>query len=681
MTHALHTPSGRGLTWTSESDALLRVHSAHASQISVCILDAVDPDWVQREVPLERTGDEWVASIPDLAPGSRYALRADGNRSTFDPQVLLLDPYARAVGHYGHGWQSVALAPSTFDWQGVERPDVPRDRRVIYEAHARGLTAACPEVPAEIRGSYAALAHPAVIEHLTGLGVTTLELLPIHAFATERRLRALGLTNYWGYNSLAFFAPHPRYGSPQAQSAGPQAIVTELKTAIRELHRAGIQVVLDVVYNHTAEGRSDPTLHFRGLDDDLYYRKDAAGRYVDTTGCGNTLNCGELAVQQLIMDSLRYWVQEYRVDGFRFDLAATLGRGTDGAFHRDHPLLTAIGDDPVLSESLIIAEPWDVGIGGWQSGGFPPPWSEWNDHFRDTARTFWLSDTAAERRNGQVRGSVGKLADALAGSAALIGSERGPLNSINFITAHDGFTLADVVSYTSKHNLGNGEGNRDGTENNHSFNFGVEGPSSDPEVLDTRDRAARNLMATLLFSAGTPMFTAGDELLRSQQGNNNAYCHDSTLTWLDWSVDERRQRFRDTVARLIQLRRDNSSLRPIRYGSTDERVPSASVLHWFNAQGTQMTHDEWNQSGMRTIQLFSRSTPEVEDLNRTLVVIHGTEQDTRITLPEVDGVAEYTLLWDSAWTSPAAAPSAEVTGHPGRALDVSGMSVLLFRAN
>ncbi len=673
----LTTPTQRGVSWDANGLATVTVFSASARSVSVCTLDPIDPTWVLSETALHRVGDEWTAPVPDLKPHGLYALRADGTTGAFSPDALLLDPYATAVTHFGHDWQSVALMPDPFDWQETSRPLTPRDRVVIYEAHVKGLTYTHPDVPAEIRGSYAALGHPAIIDHLTGLGVTTLELLPIHAYASEPRLRALGLVNYWGYNTVGFFAPHPRYASPAAQASGPAAIIEELKTAIRELHRAGIQVVLDVVYNHTAEGRNGPLIHFRGLDEATYYRRDKRGRYIDTTGCGNTVNFGEVAPQQLVMDSLRHWVSEYQIDGFRFDLAATLGRDTQTHFDPEHPLLTAITTDPALADTIMIAEPWDVGIGGWQSGSFHKPWREWNDHYRDNARTFWLSDTAAERRQGHVRGAVGKLAHSLAGSAQDFARERGPLASINFVTAHDGFTLADLVTYSTKHNIGNGEGNRDGTENNHSFNFGVDGPTTDPEIIRDRHRAARNLMATLVFSAGTPMITAGDETLRTQRGNNNGYCHDSALTWINWNIDDASRDFRKTVSHLLQLRAENPALRPIRFGVHDTETPSASEMEWFNTEGHNMSIDDWNRTGVRTLQYFSSSTPEFEQHNQTLTIIHGSESDVTVVLPHPAGVTSYRLAWDSSWERP---QDTDTEWPPGAHVRITGMSVLLLIA-
>lgn len=674
----LIAPTTRGVTWDDSGIATLSIHSATASNVCVCTLDPVDPSWILSETPLERHGNEWSAQVPEIHPGTLYALRADGDGRRFSPDALLLDPYARAVTHFDHAWQGVALPAQPFDWQGTQRPLIPRDRVVIYEAHLKGLTNRHPDIPAEIRGSYAALGHPAVIDHLTRLGVTSLELLPIHVFATESRLRSHGLVNYWGYNSVGFFAPHPRYGSSAAQQAGPAAVIAELKTAIRELHRAGIQVFLDVVYNHTAESDdTGPLISFRGIDDETYYRHDEWGRYIDTTGCGNTVDFGNLAPQQLVLDSLRYWVSEYQVDGFRFDLAATLGRGPDARFDPNHPLLNAITSDPMLSNTVVIAEPWDVGMGGWQSGAFRKPWHEWNDHFRDNARTFWLSDTAVERRQGCVRGSVGRIAESLAGSAPVFSHERGPLASVNFVTAHDGFTLADLVSYNAKHNIGNGEGNRDGTENNHSYNFGVEGPSADDSVRHDRFRAARNLIATVLFSGGTPMITAGDEILRTQSGNNNAYCQDSELTWLNWDINDDQRDFRDTVSHLIRLRAENPALRPTRFAIQDQTTPSASQMEWFNTDGHHMLTDDWNRTGVRTLQFYAVSTPEFEQLSRTLTVIHGADADIAITLPHPAGVARFRLAWDSSWTSP---QPTTVSWAPGETVQVSGPSVLLLIA-
>ncbi len=415
--------------------------------------------------------------------------------------------------------RSVVLADG-FDWGDDRRPDVPWSQTVVYEAHVRGLTQRLPGVPEHLRGTYAGLAHPATVEHLTSLGVTTVELLPVHAFTHEPALARRGARNYWGYNTLSFFAPHAAYASV----ADPAAVLREVKGMVRLLHQAGLEVVLDVVYNHTAEqGREGATLSWRGLDNQAYYRLDDNGRDVDVTGCGNTLDLCHPRAVQLALDSLRYWAEQVHVDGFRFDLATALARGRDDAFDPDHPFLVALRTDPVLSRLKLVAEPWDVGPHGWRTGQFPPPMAEWNDRFRDTVRTFWLADAARAAR-GEPGHGVRELATRLSGSQDLFGvGDRGPLASVNYLAAHDGFTVADTTAYERKHNEANGEGNRDGHDDNRSWNHGVEGDSEVPAVVAARRRSIRSLLGTLLLSTGVPMLAAGDELGRTQGGNNNAY--------------------------------------------------------------------------------------------------------------------------------------------------------------
>jgi glycogen operon protein len=448
---------------------------------------------------------------------------------------------------------------------------------------------------------------------------------------------------------------------------------------VRRLHEAGLEVVLDVVYNHTAEeGRRGPTYSFRGIDNASYYRHDAHGRYVDTTGCGNTLDFGHAAPQRLVLDSMRYFAEVLQVDGFRLDLAATLGRDDHGAYTPEHPLLRGMLEDPVIGASKLIAEPWDVGPGGWQTGDFPAGFSEWNDRYRDRMRDFWLGDLRRERETGSAGSGIGRFATRLAGSANTFSQERGPLASLNFVTAHDGFTLADLTAYDLKHNLGNGEQNRDGADHNNSYNHGVEGDTDDPEIRAARRRSIRNLLGTLLLSAGVPMITAGDEYGRSQRGNNNAYCHDSELTWLAWRDDERDAGLLATVRRLLRLRAENPALRPVRFGRFGETIPSASQMDWFNAEGTTMTIDDWNSPEQRTLQFLAASTPEFEAFNRILLVVHGLETEVTVRLPAHEGVDRYTLLWDSGHDD-----ISEVQGEhlPGDERVMAPTSMLLFRAD
>jgi glycogen operon protein len=660
-----------------------RVWSANASELDLCIFDAKDAGWIVETLPMVR--DEhgvWEASSDTLVPGTRYSVRASGPGGPthrFDPSRDLLDPYARGLARARDGnWRSY-VQDGTFDWGKSVKPGIALDHTVLYEAHAKGLTKLNPKLPEKLRGTYAGLAHKSTIAYLKDLGITTIELLPVHQSLSEQRLIKQGLVNYWGYNTLNFFTPNAEYATAQAQKGGTGAVLREFKSMVKALHEAGLEVVLDVVFNHTAEeGPTGPTNSFRGLDNASYYRTDDKGHYVDVTGCGNTLDFSRDATQRLVLDSLRYWANEVQVDGFRFDLAVTLGRGANLDYDKNHPLLRAILDDPQLQGVKMISEPWDVGPNGWQVGTFPVGYSEWNDGYRDRMRDFWLSDIGAARRDGVAPNGIGSLARRLAGSAHVFSQERGPLASVNFITAHDGFTMADLTAYNEKHNLGNGEGNRDGTGNNHSFNHGVEGPTSDPAVLAARSKAMRNLLGTLVLSAGIPMITAGDEFGRSQRGNNNAYCHDNELTWLPWTHEDWQDDLLSVSRHLLQLRRENPALRPVRYGKWGETVPSATQMDWYNKEGLSMTLVDWDSPAERTLQYLAASTPEFEEFNRILLVVHGLEEDATVTLPEHDGVSSYTLLWDSSRDD----ISGLTPEHgPGSELIIAGASMQLFRAH
>lgn len=667
-----------------DSGGTLRVWSASATAVELCIFDDRDSTWVAETLPLTRgDGDVWSVSTPLLAPGVRYSVRADGPREPghdFDPQRHLIDPYARGLARTPDGdWRGYVQEPDTFDWGTSRKPGIALDHTVLYEAHAKGLTKLNSRVPDELRGTYAGLAHPSTIEYLQSLGVTTIELLPVHQSVSEQRLIKQGLTNYWGYNTLNFFTPHAEYATRAAQVGGTGAVLREFKGMVKLLHEAGLEVVLDVVYNHTAEeGPKGPTSSLRGLDNRNYYRQAADGSYIDTTGCGNSLNTATPAAQRLVLDSLRYWAKDVQIDGFRFDLAAELGRDADHEFQPDHPLLLAIRDDPQLSDVKIIAEPWDVGLGGWQVGNFPDGWSEWNDGYRDRMRDFWLTDIGAARSGGVAPNGIGSLARRLAGSAHVFSQERGPLASVNFITAHDGFTMADLTAYNTKHNLGNGENNRDGTDNNHSFNHGAEGPTTDAVILDARRKAMRNLLGTLLLSAGIPMLTAGDEFGRTQRGNNNAYCHDSELTWVPWEHEDWQEDLLQVAQDLTRFRRENPALRPVRYGKWGETVPSATQMDWYNKQGQSMSLEDWDSPAERTLQYLAASTPEFEDFNRILLIVHGLEDDVDVILPAHEGVAGYSLLWDSALEEHV---DPDVDYLPGSTRRVSGASMQLFRAH
>ena len=662
----------------------IRVWSASATAIELCLFTEKDPNWVSETVRLEQ--DEhgvWSGSSPWLKAGAQYSLRATGPTGphhAFTPSLHLLDPYARGLTRTSQGgWRSY-MQDDAFDWGGVQKPQTPLDHTVIYEAHAKGLSKLNPDVPQRLRGTYAGLAHESNLAYLKDLGVTAVELLPVQQFVSEQRLVKQGLRNYWGYNTLHYFTPHHSYASRSAQYGGTGAVLREFKGMVRLFHEAGIEVILDVVYNHTAEeGPAGPTTSFRGLDNANYYRQMADGGYIDVTGCGNTLNFSHPAAQRMVLDSLRYWANEVQIDGFRFDLAPALGRNENAIFDPNHPLLHAIVNDPALAGVKMIAEPWDVGMGGWQSGNFPVGWAEWNDGYRDRMRDFWLTDVASEHAYGVASHSIGGMARRFAGSAHVFSRERGPLSSVNFVTAHDGFPLADLTAYNQKHNLGNGENNRDGTDNNHSYNFGIEGPTDSASITTARRRAMRNLLGTLLLSAGVPMITAGDEFGRSQNGNNNAYCHDSELTWLPWTHEPWQQDLREVTKKLLRLRRENPALRPVRFGAQATPTPSASEMSWYNADGATMSTDNWDSPASRTMQYMATSTPEVEAFNQILLIVHGQQHPTEITLPRHKGVRSYTLLWDSA--RDAVEEGAQPVLKPGAELAVAGRSMVLLRAD
>ena len=629
----------------------VHVYSASASAIDFVLLDPKEPSKELGRISLNRDGDVWSAEDPRIVTGVHYSLKAEGPegpRHGFNPSIDLIDPYATGVVREGpRDFHCVAIDRS-FDWQGVEKPKTPLAETIIYEAHARGLTRGNTALPDDIRGTYAALAHESTIAHLKKIGVTAVELLPIQAFISEPRLINMGLINYWGYNTINFFTPHHRYASTGALAAGPDAIARELKTAIRELHRAGIEVILDVVYNHSAEGGYLGLTHsYRGLDNSSYYRMDDAGNYHDTTGCGNSFNFANPWVVKMTMDSLRYWTEEYQIDGFRFDLATTLARDESNQYDPNHPFLLQLAGDPVLSESKLIMEPWDVGLGGWQTGNFPDPFSEWNDRYRDSVRRFWLTDIATARETGSHHNGVADLATRMAGSKDIVHGPLGTLGSINFITAHDGFNLRDLVSYNVKHNQANGESNRDGNNNNFSFNHGEEGHSSDHEVNAKRHKAAKNLLATLMFSSGVPMFTAGDERGKTQKGNNNAYCQDNVLSWVNWELSEHDKDLEDTFAILTGLRKENPSLRSPNFGNFDEPVPGSDMIKWYNADGEIMPAEQWDSPENRTLMRLTVNIDEQGTKNSSLLVIHGAETELELTLPESEHLSEYQLLWTS----------------------------------
>ncbi len=615
-------PYPLGATWDGRG-VNFAIFSEHAEKIELCLFDSAEAERESHRVTLpEQTDRVWHGYLAGVRPGQHYGYRVHG---PYDPQSgqrfnhhkVLVDPYAKAVGRittwhdemfgYRVGDSDEDLSfderdnarfvplgvviDDSFDWQDDRGPDVPWHKTVIYELHVKGFTRRHPEVPEELRGTYAGLATEPVIRHLTELGVTSVELLPVHHHVDDRHLVEKGLSNYWGYNTLAFFAPDLRY----AVGCGPSEAVKEFKEMVRKLHVAGIEVILDVVYNHTAEGNHlGPTLSFRGIDNAAYYRlmPEDPRYYMDFTGCGNTLNMMHPRVLQLIMDSLRYWVLEMHVDGFRFDLASALAREL---YEVDKlaAFFDIIHQDPVISRVKLIAEPWDLGEGGYQVGNFPVGWTEWNGKYRDCARRFWKGtpDTTAE------------FATRLSGSSDLYEHNgRRPNASINFITCHDGFTLQDLVSYNEKHNEANGEENRDGHDDNESWNCGAEGRTDDPEVLALRERQKRNLISTLLLSQGVPMLLAGDELSQTQDGNNNGYCQDNELTWLDWDLDDSRRSFLEFTRRMIRLRGEQPvlHLRRFFHGRSIRESPVKDVM-WFRETGEEMSDEDWNVAQLRCL--------------------------------------------------------------------------------
>ncbi len=675
--------------------------SVAAERVELCLFDEDDSGTlVETKVDVaEVDAFVWHCYLPHVQPGQRYGYRVHGPYEPerglrCNPAKLLLDPYAKAT-HREIDWDEslfgypfgdpdgrndadsaehmtlgVVINPY-FDWEGDRHPQTPYNDTVLYEAHVKGLTWLHPDVPKEDRGTYAGLAHPAVVAHLQKLGVTALELMPVHQFIQDSTLLDKGLRNYWGYNTLAFFAPHAAYA---AQGDGQQ--VQEFKSMVKTMHAAGIEVILDVVYNHTAEGNHlGPTLSFKGIDNPAYYRlvEDDQRYYMDYTGTGNSLNVRHPHSVQLIMDSLRYWVTEMHVDGFRFDLAATLAR----EFYDVDKLSTffeLVQQDPVVSQVKLIAEPWDIGPGGYQVGGFPPLWTEWNGAYRDTVRDFWRGEPA-----------LGVFASRLAGSADYYEhSGRRPFASINFVTAHDGFTLRDLVSYNEKHNEANGEDGNDGESHNRSWNHGVEGPTDDPDVLELRARAQRNFLTTLLLSQGVPMLLHGDELGRTQQGNNNTYAQDSELSWVDWeSADQPLVEFTSAV---VALRREHPIFRRRRFFTgTTVRTGDDTRLNdivWLDVDATPMEGDAWHAGAGATIGMYLNGDgiPGLDPTGNPikdhhfLLYFHAGPDPVTVTLP----AEEYAASWDVVIDT--GAEAAETTPRAaGSTLELTGRSVAVLR--
>ena len=642
-----------GATWDGEGTNFA-VFSENAEAVELCLLDH---ERRETRIPVTQcTAHIWHTYLPGVGPGQRYGYRVHGpwdpaRGLMFNPAKFLIDPYAKAIdGHPDTAdprvnpftsdgeisladslpamSASVVIDPD-FDWGDDRPPCTPWNDTIIYEAHARGFTIANPDIPQALRGTYAGLAHPAAIAHLTNLGVTALELLPIHHIADEPPLLARGMRNYWGYSSIGYLAPDSRYAADQGRQ------VDEFRAMVKALHAAGIEVILDVVYNHTAEGEpTGPMLSFKGIDNSAYYRlnPDNPSQYMDFTGTGNSLNPVNPSVLRLIMDSLRYWVLEMHVDGFRFDLAATLAREFWDV-DRLSGFFDTIHQDPVLSQVKLIAEPWDLGEGGYQVGNFPVLWAEWNGKYRDAIRDFW---------RGQ--GSVAEFASRFAGSSDLYQDDgRSPFASINFITAHDGFTLADLVAFNDKHNEANGEDNRDGTNDNRSWNCGVEGPTDDPDVMEIRTRQVRNLMATLLLSEGVPMICGGDEVGRTQRGNNNAYCQDNDLSWLSWSFDDNARQMLEVTRRLIAIRRANPVFRRRDFLTGTEVMNSGLPdVMWFHVDGHQVDDGAWGDPGVQTLAVFlnGREIPSPGPTGERitgesfLLVVNSAHGEVKLTLPD-----------------------------------------------
>ncbi len=665
------SPFPLGATWDGKGTNFA-VFSAHATQVEVCIFDGEAGREAARIALPEYTDEVFHGYLEGVGPGTFYGFRVHGPYAPeeghrFNPNKLLLDPYARAhagrlqwdpaVFGYTIGDEAEDLSfderdsakfmpkcvvvDPDFDWQGEPgRQAVPWPRTIFYEAHVKGFTKLHPAVPEHQRGTYAGLGSKVVIDHIRSLGVTSVELLPIHTFIDDSHLLEKGLANYWGYNSIGFFAPDPRYAADVPNS------LREFKEMVARFHDAGLEVILDVVYNHTAEGNErGATLSFKGIDNATYYRllPDQKRYYINDTGTGNTVNLSHPRVIQMVTDSLRYWVNEMHVDGFRFDLGTILAREPDG-FDTQSGFLKACQQDPVLRSVKLIAEPWDCGPGGYQVGGFPPGWAEWNDKFRDTVRGFWKSDE-----------TPAALAPRIAASGDIFDHRgRKPWAGVNFITAHDGFTLNDLVSYNDKHNEANGEDNRDGHSHNQSWNCGVEGPTDDPEINALRQRQMRNLLATLLLSQGTPMLLAGDEFGRTQRGNNNAYCQDNEISWLDWNIPPEGGRLIEFVRRVIGLRDRYAILRRTRFltGERDEELDVRDVT-WLNANGSKLTPEDWDDEAMRCfgVLIDGRARPtairERGDAATMLLVFNAHHDVVEVTLPEAPEGGGWRLTLDT----------------------------------
>jgi isoamylase len=692
-------PHPRGASWDGKGTNFA-IFSAHATKVEVCVFDEKGEKELERITLPEYTNQIWHGYIPDLRPGSVYGYRVHGpyepeNGHRFNPNKLLLDPYA--VAHIGElKWdpavfgykmetgddttfderdsapfmpKCVVVDPN-FDWHGqnvLTEVRVPFDDTIIYELHVKGFTKCFPGLEEHLRGTYAGLGDDRVIQYIKDLGVTSVELLPVHFFVNDSHLLENGLVNYWGYNTIGFFAPDTRYATDRAHS------LREFKEMVARFHTAGLEVIMDVVYNHTAEGNErGPTLSFKGIDNASYYRllPDNPRYYINDTGTGNTVNLSHPRVIQMVTDSLRYWAEQTRVDGFRFDLGTILAREPNG-FDNQSGFLKACSQDPCLNRIKLIAEPWDCGPGGYQVGGFPPGWAEWNDKFRDTTREFWTGKAAPS-----------SLTESLCGTASIFNHQgRRPWASVNFVTAHDGFTLNDLFSYNEKHNEANGEDNKDGSSNNNSWNCGAEGPTDDEEVNALRQRQIRNVLATLLLAQGTPMMLAGDEFGRTQGGNNNAYCQDNEISWLNWDLHEKGKDLVAFTRRLTSMRHKYPILRRNLFltGKYDEEL-GVKDLTWINANGSEMQQENWTDTNMRCFGMLLDGRAQVTGIRQRgrqatlLIVINDHHDLVEFTLPECPGGDTWSLLIDTNVTD----NSEHGTFKVGETYEVTSRSLLVL---
>ena len=674
-------PNRLGATFDGEGTNFA-LFSAHAERVELCLFDDNDNE-VERVTLPEYSDEIWHGYLPGILPGQRYGYRVHGPYAPeeghrFNPNKLLLDPYARSLAgqiewndaHFAYrldaeekdlSFDERDSAPFTpkcevgdtaFDWQGDRKPDVPWDRTVFYETHVRGFTMQHPDVPEDLRGTFDGMSQKAVVDHIKALGVTSVELLPIHAFLDDQHLEGKGLTNFWGYNTIGFFAPMARYAGGLGKSG--RARLASFKHMVRSFHNAGIEVILDVVYNHTAEGNElGPTLSFKGIDNKSYYRlmPDRPRYYINDTGTGNTVNTSHPRVLQMVTDSLRYWVEECHVDGFRFDLGTILGREPDG-FDPRGGFFDAVNQDPVLRQVKLIGEPWDIGPGGYQVGGFPPGWAEWNDKYRDEVRDYWKKSA----------NSLGGFAARVSGSGDVYDRNgRRPWAGVNFITAHDGFTLHDVVTYNDKHNEANGEDNKDGHSDNRSYNYGHEGETDDEGIVATRERQKRNFLATLLFSHGTPMILAGDEFGRTQQGNNNGYCQDSEISWVNWNLNDNNRKLLAFAQKLTALRAEHPILRRSSFRDGME-------VCWLNPGGGEQMPEHWADPNADCIGLHLKTTDR-----QAILIFNSHDGAVPFVVPEKDGGA-WSIIVDTD------DPEAEPKPLDGAAepIDVAGRSLLLL---